>query len=287
MVNKVNQLFEMVDIQQKRFLTIEEIKQKVPNVNFLDYHSLTSAIPKNWIKKIKESNLKNFNLKNYHSKMTCLNAKSKKDKGFKASKYIYDEMLCLRGCIDNSKSKWEMKLKIDLAQEEWENLRLQTFKVLQSTKLQFFQYRVLSNRLMTNRMRHMYDTEISPACTFCNKEIETILHLLCDCSKVRTFWKTAKRWLKYMLNLDLELKKENVILVGIRGQYSEFKIIFVTIAKQYLYVVKCTRNQIHFSSMLLRLHQTYLDKKFFAKQNKEMYKFMRRWSVYHTYAKEY
>ena len=60
------------------------------------------------------------------------------------------------------KKLWEMELKISIDDGVWENMNENTFKMIGSTKLQYFQYRLTNRIITTNLRRAKWDPDIDP-----------------------------------------------------------------------------------------------------------------------------
>ena len=54
------------------------------------------------------------------------------------------------------KSLWEKELEINIDDSHWSMLLYLNFKILMSTKLHFFQYKIFVRKLMTNLKRSRY-----------------------------------------------------------------------------------------------------------------------------------
>ena len=55
-------------------------------------------------------------------------------------------------------------------------------------KLRDFQFKINNKILMTNSLLYKISKEESNLCSFCQKNIENIHHLLCTCDTVKIFW---------------------------------------------------------------------------------------------------
>ena len=53
--------------------------------------------------------------------------------------------------------------------------------------LKIFYYNIIRGTLKTNRIVHHFVEGLTPACTFCATEVETIMHLFWECRLVETF----------------------------------------------------------------------------------------------------
>ena len=61
-------------------------------------------------------------------------------------------------------------------------------KVSISSKLRSFQYRLLTNAILTNNRLYYLGVKETQLCDFCKATIETCKHLFYDCPKIRPLW---------------------------------------------------------------------------------------------------
>ena len=162
---------------------------------------------------------------------------------------------------------------------------MNNFYYLCSTKYRFFQYRVLSKKLITNVTRNKWDKDISPRCVYCKQKYETIVHLFCECEVTQWFIANVIKCIEYITNQrnQLTFTKSEFILNNSVGQYTQFKIILFTALKHYIYATKCLNNQLSPIIFMGILHNMYVDEKHMAMQRKNMYKFGKKWSMYNEY----
>ena len=88
-----------------------------------------------------------------------------------------------------SSSKWENELDTVITSNDWHSICKRPFKVTTDTKLQWFQYRINNNIIATNMFLYKINIRSDELCSFCQKQVETIRHLFCQCNYVKTFWK--------------------------------------------------------------------------------------------------
>ena len=188
------------------------------------------------------------------------------------------------GC-DEARILWENDSKIPIDSEKWKNIRHNCFRMLTSTKMQFFHYRLISKKLTTNVQRNRFDNTVSPLCHFCRKKKETIIHIFTECEITGKFIAKVFNWAKYILNLDLFrlLSTENLLLSNYTGQFDDLVNNLTVLTKHYIYVTKCLNNELSVLTMLTSLHNMYNDEKFKATQENRLYNFVKKWSKYHDY----
>ena len=94
--------------------------------------------------------------------------------------------------VDVSRNIWERELQITISSEEWDQLFISTCKLTRSTKLRYFQYRLLLRKIVTNLLRSKWDATIDNKCNFCKTEMETMVDLFWQC-KIVKLWKTLMK----------------------------------------------------------------------------------------------
>ena len=104
------------------------------------------------------------------------------------SKWAYEKYIeILNPGPELVREKWNRDMSLELSVEQWQKIRLENSQISCLVKLMDFQYRVASNRLVTNAIRSKWDKVISLMCYFCKREYESIIHLLAECLKSKLF----------------------------------------------------------------------------------------------------
>ena len=68
------------------------------------------------------------------------------------------------------------------------------FRITRETKLSIFQFKIIHNILPCRNLLYKMNISESPLCEFCN-ELETLSHMLVNCSRIRDFWNSVLfRW---------------------------------------------------------------------------------------------
>ena len=88
---------------------------------------------------------------------------------------------------------------------------LETFALYkEQKKIIWFQDRLLHRILTTNQFVSKF-TNTNPRCSFCKREIETLIHLFCRCEVIARLWSAVGR-AAAMSGLSLLLDEKNIIL---------------------------------------------------------------------------
>ncbi len=172
------------------------------NTNFLIYHGILSAIRK-YLKERKsaEQNLQKTFGPLLPNKLKIF-LKSKK-----GSKDMYN-ILTNKTEIPKSEGKWDGSLN---KVHEWKKINTLVFSTTKSTKLQWFQYRIIHRILGTNHLLYKMNKRQNPDCSFCKEEPETIEHLLWTCPVINDLWEDLNSWIFRETQIELPLNLELVI----------------------------------------------------------------------------
>ena len=108
-------------------------------------------------------------------------------KRIKGCSHIYAILLKRR-----KEKKW--KCIFDLNDKSWETYCSIGFNCTIDVGLRWFQFKVWQRILYTNDLLFKMNFP-RKECTFCNKQIETVIHLLCDCTHVKPIWDRLEHWI--------------------------------------------------------------------------------------------
>ena len=87
-------------------------------------------------------------------------------------------------------SKWrKLKEEFNLEDKQISEAFAMPLRVANEPYLRSFQYKVLNSILYTNELLCKIGYVSNPNCSFCQQTIETIPHILFDCSFAISFWK--------------------------------------------------------------------------------------------------
>ena len=151
--------------------------------NFLTYHRLIKAIPREWKQKLQMLRL---------ADPTCTGWQATRQLT-KTSKWVYTDLLAKSKVENPARIMWGIELNEQLGEEEWSKLYLYIAKITLSTKLRFYQYRLQNKKVTTNIQRSKWDADVTPQCTFCNNALETMYHISWECIHVQRIWKALER----------------------------------------------------------------------------------------------
>ena len=251
-INRINHLLK----HNGNFLTYSEFIDKFElHCNFLDYYSLLSAIPLKWKYICKEPPAKDVN----YQEETIYNIK----KVTKICKLIHKMYVDKIFITPISQRKWEGIVADPLF--NWRKIYIIPFKCTLSTKLRYFQYKLIHNILGVNKYLKQVGISNSDLCTFCSVYTETIVHLFWECPFTRRFLDDFE---KLILKNEIKLTFNDFIFGIPGGNYSSFNFV-ILYAKYYIFSTKCLNGFLSMSSFQKKLkYQKELEESMNMQQDK-------------------
>ena len=104
-----------------------------------------------------------------------------------------------------------------------------------------FKYNVLNRNIVTNRTLNLWDrtkpleARRSELCSFCKDLPETIEHLFYDCPVVKNFWDDILGWIWEKNRINIDFKKEQVLLGTAPKELEIFNLVFLVGMKHIYY----------------------------------------------------
>lgn len=266
----IHNVIDLFDTNGDLF-TFDDIKLKFHvKGNFLEYNRLVQNIPKVWIEYIKvqkddlsqlKTNLR-LNENMYHLLMYK-----------KGCKNIYNNLLNSNNSAVIKNLRWEEDLG-DIPTEVWKKA-YQSLNNISSIKIRDFQFKILHRILPTKSYLKIIRREDNDVCNFCNKERETIFHLLFECQVVQSFWKSFKNWLLNNLDLEFELNEMDIIL-GL-PQPTNIVSHLLLQAKYFIFKTKFFGKKLIIKMFVKELETNYKIEKYNAMINNKYETFKKKW----------
>ena len=183
---EVNTVRDLHNVTQNRLFTYDEFIIIHGNiVDFVTFFGLTMAIPHKWKELIQGNLQENVAVTPGIVRLLSFSATSKQVyywiRSHRKDPYI------------NTVEKWSEELRSEVERENWELQYKMTMAISLSTKLRLSQCKVRNRALVTNICLSKWNDVVSDLCYDCNRERETISHLLYSCRIVSNFWLKVKR----------------------------------------------------------------------------------------------
>lgn len=234
--------------EEGNFVSLETLENSNVKTNFLEYRSLKGAV----FERLKALN--NNKVEYGPFIPNSLSIFYKQSKGCKDMYYVL---------IDNKKEsirsvkKWT-ESGFAFTEIEWNNIFELPFKTSKESKFQWLQFQILHRMLPTNEYLFKLNIIDSPACSFCNQDIETIEHLFVDCFHVKEIWLYFEEWLRRKFNFLMTFDKKTILFGKFknRNMYRLQNILILTV-KQFIFASKY-KNVPNLSTLMLK--QTVTDR---------------------------
>lgn len=199
----------------------------------------------------------------------------------KITKIIYNHMRG-KSALDNSilRILWNNDLKLTLQQKQFEKIFIMYKKITTSTKLRYFQYRILVRALVLNIHVSKWNKEVSQLCSFCDEYNETTIHLFVECTHVKKIWRAMKKWCKYIYQIDISLTPSDIILNNFKGPHKELINIMILIIKFYVYRARVQREPLKFTNVITEINKIRNIEKTIAVMQNRLNAFQYKWVQY-------
>ena len=173
-------------------------------------------------------------------------------------------------------------LNIEILDKKWNNLFVDTIILTNCTKLRFFQYRLVNGYVITNSRVSKWDKSITEKCTFCDKEIETVLHLLVECEYVVVIWKSLAKWLDYFAMVACEFTPYEILFNDYKDSFPQMVNTIILIVKYYIYVQRCYGNTPNIRGAIEQIAKYKRIEELVAQRTGKSKKNTEKWAMYDT-----
>ena len=193
--------------------------------------TIIDAIPTEWRHHLKTCNNYQNNLTRFNSAQLHLNGHDIcVDKAI--SKNIYKEVRSKVEITPTAQLKYSEKYNYQL---DWKEIYRIPFRETVDSRSRDFQFKVLHRYLATNKFLHKIGVVPSSLCTFCEREGESIEHLLIECDYSNKFWQDLINWFN-MIDIKVEALSESDKIFGLWKREVDFHLLnhFLILAKQRL-----------------------------------------------------
>ena len=265
--SKIEFLYQLVHVNDKRFLSTTELQQMYDtNLSVMELNSLISAIPGHW-KSILKYEKDELSLETQFEKL-------ERDKY--PTKKLYSQYVKRSNTKGTHRILWEKDLDIEIQEEKWETVFTNIFKVTNAVKLRDFHYKIVYRTLITNTKRAKY-AQVSEMCNFCQSFPETLEHLFCKCPKVRKLWSALNKWVSKLLKEKIYIADADIILNNVKGKYAQLLNTMVLIMKRYIYVTKCKDNELNFTAYMALVDHVHKVEKITAIRQCKFKNHVKKW----------
>ena len=207
-----------------QFLCFEDFKCKFGvRCTLLDYAGVLAAIPKHWKSKI--LGISPMGVEPFKSLTDSDTFPSTKKTRLILAKQSFSPpivKISLSKQVSNVKDVYELP-----------------FKVTMENKSRSFQFKIMHNIIPTNLSLHKMNIKESPHCEHCLFQIETLVHMLLECSVVEPFWKDVITWWNIKRSDNIYLSYTE-ILYGYKPESKSSYALnhYLLIAKYHIFLAR-------------------------------------------------
>ena len=157
---------------------------------------------------------------------------------------MYEKLVSLKRQFPlRSQQKWSTDCELDSHEMlDWQPIYGLSLRCTKIMKLITFQFKLLRRRLATNDFLKKIGIKEDNMCTFCNIEVESLVHLFWFCKAMSCFWRFFKQWLiteKGMTDF-VAINLTPAIILGLKPHSFRNKQVhlFLLIARYFIWCSK-------------------------------------------------
>lgn len=218
-----------------------------PNSLFLmQYNSLKSAIPKTWIKILKDNspyevpdNIPKIKINKLYKDITKLKCKD-----------FYNVLIAKKEEKPTCNYKWEQIYENHSF--NWENIYCLPYIVARETSLQSMQYRIINRYIPCRKNLFKWKKVENEKCPFCD-QVDNIEHYFYECKQTKPLWRNLfDLWITvYQTNIPLTILD---IIFGLENINEDPLIDFINfcilLMKKYIFDTKLAEKNCNFKSFI-------------------------------------
>ena len=118
-------------------------------------------------------------------------------------------------------------------------------------------------------------------CSFCNKELEDIVHFLYECEISTNIWKETEYWINDCSHVHVKFSLHNIIF-GFEEKRNDALNCLVCIVKQHLFLQKLNSKIPVFAHIKKKILQYYEDERYISSISGLFNKFNAKWMSLHS-----
>jgi hypothetical protein len=250
----------------------DELVNNGVHLTQLQYNSIVTAIPKKWLK----------TLKNYSDTFIEIEDKTVKIDGSYQPistircKTLYRLLVKQKYVRSTSLEKWEENYYY--VNFDWAELFKIPYKNCRETYIQSMQYQIILRYFPCNYNVNIWFPIESKKCVMCN-DVDTIEHFFYDCNPVKKLWLDFMNWFESLYGVTFTLGRLDIIF-GILNEndITIFRVLNFCIlyGKHYIKKKKLS-GVINLQNFLINLSQRICVEKFIASENGLINKFLEQW----------
>ena len=171
-------------------------------------------------------------------------------------------------------------LETEMTENEYLTYFTLIYQTTNFTKLQEFQYKILTNSVITNVNLKKWGIINTESCSFCENEPESLTHLLLNCPVSKNIWNYLLRKIARITDTTIHYYHKEMLL-GITNDIPENNIlnsIFLA-TKYYLYTSRCLKIRPVGDSLLQKIRNLRDIEQMIASNNDRIHAHTKKWHI--------
>ena len=253
---------------KERFFLYSEITEIAPELPWMDYYSLISAIPHCWKFLLTRDNLKdNREFLEDHLNHPHL------------TKIIYCKIIEVKSdSMTNSAHKIQKMLQAEIDWNSQKNAFKHIYSLTNIDKLRNFQFRLLHNKIFCNDVLFHWKKVDMQRCDFCTEPKQTVMHLLWHCDIAQRIWKEVMYKITENTKISIQLSTRNILYNRIHKNANGVINFIVLITKHFIFRSKCQNVKPTSENLYKEINLYYMVEKYIASRNDKVRKFKLKWA---------
>ena len=261
--------------------SFNNLKQNGVNITQLEYNSLISSIPKDWLRKLKTYS-GHFSLIEKGS--IRLNNKYKHISLVK-NKEFYHKFIIRKHVRPTALYKWEEQYYFE--NFDWEQIFQNPYRHISDTKLQSLQYQIIHRYFPCKYNVSRWYNTTDENCDICSNSAkqDTIEHYFYECDSVKNMWGDFIRWFQTATQISFPLRCLDILL-GVSNDNNDqcinalnFCILF---GKAFINRQKFKQEDITHEKFLRKLSNRLESEKYIAMVNNRYEQFDETFGAVHS-----
>ena len=250
------------------FLSYFEIQRKFDmQINFLQYFSVCNSIRSGFKKKKHDLIPKALDPLITEPLLLILKTET-------GCSHIYQTFIKHKVKKCKSLTKWQNN--IDIEDARWGSFCLIPFQSTLDTNMRWFQIKVLNRILYMKDALYRFGMVADTTCTFCNSNVEDILHFYCFCNYSNIIWSKLECWILNSTGVKITLSNQNK-LFGFCGLNNNALNCILIVVRQEIYFAKLQNKLPLFEQIVSAVRRYYEMEKYIYQTNLKERKFVKKW----------
>ena len=234
------------------------------DINIMQLNGIISALPRHWREHCRQSeNQSNLT----ETPIEIISASA-----------AYETLVQDDHILNEKLEKWQKDIGINIPYKEFAKGFVDINITTNITKLRSFQYRLLHRSLVTNIKLHKWKIINSELCSFCQREPETLLHMLIYCKHVQELWIKMEQFMLEFSNDPINFNVDTVIWNRIiHTPIGHVKNLICLVTKQFIYKQRCLKKKLNWQECAQYVRTIERNEKYYAVKNDNLFKHERKW----------